>query len=115
MPDAEATIEKLKELALAEIKDRLEGFVEREEVKEFAKEKAKLIAEETVRAMLATDPDKKQEHEENAEILRSQIKAEFHRLTLNLAPEVKDTVVRILEGVLGIVIRLGKGALLAAL
>jgi len=92
--------EPWKELAKASfeiVKDGLKGFVERQDVDEFAKEKTELFAKEWWGSTHAATEDERQEHEANLKHLTAQVRGEARRLQIAISEEAKDTVGRVLE------------------
>ena len=104
--------DELADAAYSSFKEALRGLVEREDVEEFAKEKASQLAKETWLAKTATDEALKQEHLTNIEFINSQIKGKFYQLQIEIAIEAKDTVVRVLNGLGDFLLNLAKGGLL---
>lgn len=86
-------------------KDSLKGFVENEEVDEFAKERIEMYAQEWWSAQKASTPEEKAEHEANLKHLVAQARGEARRLQIGISTEAKDTVGRILETVGGLLIK----------
>lgn len=92
--------EAWKELAQASfeiVKDGLKGFVEREDVDEFAKEKTELFAKEWWGSTHAATEEERKEHEANLKHLTAQVRGEARRLQIAISEEAKDTVGRVLE------------------
>lgn len=92
--------EPWKELAQASfeiIKDGLKGFVERQDVDQFAKEKTELFAKEWWGSTHATTEEERKEHEANLKHLTAQVRGEARRLQIAISDEVKDTIGRVLE------------------
>lgn len=92
--------EPWKELAQASfeiVKDGLKGFVERQDVDEFAKEKTELFAKEWWASAHADTEDERKEHEANLKHLSAQVRGEARRLQIAISEEAKDTVGRVLE------------------
>lgn len=92
--------EPWKELAQASfeiVKDGLKGFVEREDVDEFAKEKTVLFAKEWWNSTHASTEEERKEHEANLKHLTAQVRGEARRLQIAISEEAKDTVGRVLE------------------
>lgn len=91
-----------KELAQASFdiaKDALKGFIERQEVDDFAKAKTEQFAKEWWGSKHADTEEARQEHEDNLKHLTAQVRGEARRLQIAIAEEAKDTVGRILETV----------------
>lgn len=94
--------EPWKELAQTSFdiaKDALKGFVERQDVDDFAKEKTELFAKEWWGSTHAATEDERKEHEDNLKHLTAQVRGEARRLQIAIADEAKDTIGRILETV----------------
>lgn len=94
--------EPWKELAQTSfeiVKDGLKGFVERQDVDQFAKEKTELFAKEWWGSTHAATEDDRAEHEANLKHLTAQVRGEARRLQIAISDEVKDTIGRILETV----------------
>lgn len=108
MPEPE---ENLADAATAAIIDALKGFLEREEVKEFAAAQAKVLAREFYRAQTAATEAEKAEHLANIEHLRAQVKGEAARLVLAVSNEARDTLRRVVEGAAGFLAELLKRGL----
>ncbi len=70
-------------------KDSLKGFVDSQEVDDFAKERIKQYAEEVLAARRAETPEKKAEHEANLKHLVAQARGEARRLQIALSTEAK--------------------------
>jgi hypothetical protein len=91
--------EELAKASFEIAKDALKGFVERQEVDAFAKEKTELFAKEWWGSVHAATEDERKEHEDNLKHLAAQVRGEARRLQIGIAEEAKDTVGRILETV----------------
>jgi len=91
--------------AFESVKDALKGFVERQEVDEFAKEKTELLAKEGWAILTAASPEEKAEHEANLKHLTAQVRGEARRLQIALPEEVKDSIGRILETLGGFLLK----------
>jgi hypothetical protein len=92
--------EPWRELAKASFdiaKDALKGFVERQEVDDFAKQKTELFAKEWWGSIHAATEEERKEHEDNLKHLTAQVRGEARRLQIAIADEAKDTIGRILE------------------
>ena len=100
--------EEWKELASASleiVKDSLKGFVERQDVQDFAKEKTELFAKEWWGSTHAGTEDERKEHEANLKHLQAQVRGEARRLQIAISDEAKDTIGRILETVAAVLIK----------
>ena len=78
-------------------KDSLKGFVENQEVDDFAKERIEQYAQEWWAAQKASTPEEKAEHEANLKHLVAQARGEARRLQIAISTEAKDTIGRLLE------------------
>jgi hypothetical protein len=102
----DAKYKEIADLALETIREEVKGFVEREELDTFAKEKAAQYAKELALAAAAGDGREKQEHLNNLKHLRAQVKGEFARLNLKITANAKVVVERLISGVFGILEKL---------
>lgn len=85
--------------AFSIVKDSLKGFIEREEVDAFAKEKTELFAKEWWASLHSATEEERIEHQDNLKHLTAQVRGEARRLQIAISDEAKDTVGRILETV----------------
>jgi hypothetical protein len=86
-------------------KDSLQGFVENQEVDDFAKGRIESYAKEWWAAKNASTDEERQEHETNLRHLVAQARGEARRLQIGISTEAKDVVGRILETVGGLLIK----------
>lgn len=103
----------LKDAAVGIVKDALKGFVERQEVDEFVRRKAQDYAREWWGSVHAATEDERSEHAANLGHLKAQVKAEFDRLQIAISVDAKNTVIKILETVGGVLIKLAPKILAA--
>lgn len=97
--------DEIKDQVFSIIKDSLKGFVEKAEVDEFIKEKAQQYAKEWWGSTHAPTDAEKDEHKANLEHLKAQTKAEVARLQIQISVDAKNTIIRILEAVGGMLIK----------
>lgn len=107
-------VKEAAEKAFSVFKDSLKGFVENQEVDDFAKERIKQYAQETLSALRAPTPEKKAEHEANLRHLVAQARGEARRLQIALTTEAKNSIGQVLETIGGMFIKVLPG-LIAAL
>lgn len=88
------------------VKDSLKGFIENQEVDEFAKRQTASLAKEYWGSIHAATEDERREHEDNLKHLTAQVRGEARRLQIAISDEAKDTLGRILETVGGVLIKL---------
>lgn len=86
-------------------KDSLTGFVENQEVDDFAKERIDQYAQEWWGSIHADTDELKDEHKANLKHLVAQARGEARRLQIGISTEAKDTIGRILETVGGLLIK----------
>jgi glutaredoxin 2 len=91
------------------ITEELKGFVERQEVQEYAKEKAEQIAKYLAQRVSATDQEA-QQIDDTIKHLKAQVKGEVSRLQLALVVEVEDTIVRIVRTAISVASKVLGGA-----
>lgn len=96
MPD---TWNELAEKAFEIVKDSLKGFIENQDVDEFAKTKTHIFAREYYLSLHAANEEERREHEANLKHLTAQVRGEARRLQIAISDEAKDTLGRILETV----------------
>jgi len=108
MPDAPDLSEEAKKIAQAAFsvfKDSLTGFVERQDVDEFARERVEQYTQEWWAAKTATTDEDRAEHEQNLKHLVAQARGEARRLQIAISQEAEDTVGRVLETVGGMILK----------
>jgi actin-like ATPase involved in cell morphogenesis len=91
--------EELAKESFEIVKESLKGFVERQDVDDFVKQKTALFAKEWWGSIHAATEDERKEHEANLKHLTAQVRGEARRLQIAIAEEAKDTIGRILETV----------------
>lgn len=99
MADEELT-EGAKEVAAAAFEvfsDSLKGYVENQEVDDFAKERIKQYTQEWWGSRNAGTEAERKEHEANLKHLIAQARGEARRLQIGIATEAKDAIGRALE------------------
>jgi hypothetical protein len=106
MPDAiRDTAAEIAAAALEVFKGSLTGFIERQEVDEFAKERIQGYTREWWAARTAATEAERQEHEANLRHLVAQARGEARRLQIAISTEAKDTIGRVLETIGGMLIK----------
>lgn len=112
MPDPNPW-DEVKDATISVVKDALKNFVERADVDKFAREKAEQYAKQW---WISTNGKTEQERAEavaNLEHLKAQIKGEFDRLQIQISVDAKNTIIKILETVGGILIKVAPKILAA--
>jgi len=97
------------------VKDALNGFVERAEVDAFVREKAQEYSREWWGSIHGASEEEKAEHFSNLEHIKAHVKSEFDRLQIQISVDAKNTIVKILEAVGGILIKVAPKLLAAAI
>ena len=92
-------LDKIIEIFRDSVDEALKGYLERQEVREFAEAQAKVYAREFLAAQKATTVEKKEEHLGNLKHLRAQTKGEIARLALGISKEAENVVVKVLNAV----------------
>lgn len=105
--------EELRDVAADIVKDALKGFVERQELDAFVKEKTGDYAKEYWSSLHAATEDERKEHLANLEHLKAQVRGEVARLQISISIEAKNTVGRIMETLAGVLIKLAPKILAA--
>ncbi len=98
-------VKEVAEKAFDAFKDALKGFVDSQEVDEFAKGQIKLYAQESLAALRASTPEKKAEHETNLKHLVAQARGEARRLQIAITTEAKNSIGQVLETIGGMFIK----------
>jgi len=105
----------VKDKTIEIIKDALKGFVERAEVDVFVKEKAEQYAREWWGSVHGATEDEKAEHLANLEHIKAQTRAEVDRLQIQISVDAKNTIIKILEAVGGVLLKVAPKLLAAAI
>ena len=106
----------IRDEATGVVKDALKGFVENNrEVDDFVKEKAAQYAREYWLSRNAPTEEERKEHAENLAHVQAQVRMEFDRLKIAISVDAKNTVIRILEAVGGVLLRVAPKILAAVI
>ena len=89
--------EDLKDAIFGSIKESLKDFADKQEVQDFAREKAKDFAKQKYLAATAKDEAKRRGHEDNLRHLTAQVKGEAMRLQVAVSYESKEWFGALLE------------------
>ena len=103
--------DELKDVVLGSIKESLKEFADRQEVQDFAKEKAKDFAKQKYLAATAKDESKRREHEANLKHLLSQVVGEACRLEVAVAYEAREWIGKVLRVAGEMLLRTALGAI----
>ena len=106
--------DQIRDEATGVVKDALKGFVENnKEVDDFVKEKASQYAREFWLSRNAATEEERKEHTENLAHVQAQVRMEVDRLRIAISVDAKNTIIRILEAVGGVLIRIAPKILAA--
>lgn len=105
--------DEIRDAAVATVKDALKGFLEREEVDRFVRDKSADYAREWWHSTRAATEDERREHLENLEHLKAQIRSEVDRLAIAVSVDARNTLTRVLETVGGVLIKVAPALLKA--
>jgi len=99
--------DEIRDEATGVVKDALKGFVENNrEVDDFVKEKASQYAREFWLSRNSATAEERKEHSDNLAHVQAQVRMEFDRLRIAISVDAKNTVIRILEAVGGVFLKL---------